>query len=305
MEEANSKSIHWFQWSPSVFVSFIELEITAVIMTEIPDGIYKLQKIIIILYFGNLAYVHENLNKWAPSFLKHFNSIKHRRIRMSASAHTHLLSSRAWTIAHRREGCEERCGILLGLIYQRQGEVLSGHSSAVDSGPGLGPLGDRQTLLRSWCSGKKSTTHKHTFTRTLFCFHTLVFLLVIKERRVPVKDMPPPGASCSSCRRVYVSFVFLAFSFFLSFLFWHLSPCSLCMSMLCPPSMTRASHSARWTSHLVNLHSLHKSWSCHSFEKQMVFSPLTTLHKHILVMLWIFRISAFPVQVIRDIIKLL
>lgn len=71
---------------------------------------------------------------------------------------------------------------------------------------------------------KKSTAHKHSNTHSHvlpFRFHTLVFPFLIKERRVPVKDMPPPGASCSSCRlRVCVSLVFLlCFFFFPDFLF--------------------------------------------------------------------------------------
>lgn len=132
-------------------------------------------------------------------------------------------------------------------------------------GQGWGPLATDR-----YCQGaeaaEKSTTHTHThkttakptFNHTLLCFHPLVFHFLIKERRLHVKDMPPPGASCSSCQCVYFCFfVVLFFSFF--FFFWHLSPCSVGMSMLCPPSMTRASHSARWTSHLANLHSLHKS----------------------------------------------
>ena len=72
---------------------------------------------------------------------------------------------------------------------------------------------------------KKSTAHKHSNTHSHvlpFRFHTLVFSFLIKERRVPVKDMPPLGASCSSCRlRVCVSLVFLLcfFFFFSDFLF--------------------------------------------------------------------------------------
>lgn len=179
---------------------------------------------------------------------------------------THSLSSRAWTVAHRRERCEERCGILLGLIYQRRREVLSGHSSAADSGPGLGPLGDRQTPPRSWGSGKvyHTQTLERTFTPILlFWFNTLVSPFLIKERWAPVKNTPPPGASCSSRQCVY----FFCFCCFLSFL------ASVALLPVCvhavSPSMTRASHSARWTSHLANLHFLHKSWSCYSFENQM------------------------------------
>lgn len=180
--------------------------------------------------------------------------------------------SRAWTIAHRREGCEERCGILLGLIYQQLGEVLSGHSSAADLGPGLGPLGDRQTPPRSWGSGKvyHTQTGKCTFTHTPLCFHTLVFHFLIKERRVHVKDMPPSDASCSSCRCVYFLLFFLFFLFCFFFLFG-ICRLALCACQCCVPSVTRATHSARWTSHQANLHSLHKSWCCHSFEQQMAF----------------------------------
>lgn len=93
-------------------------------------------------------------------------------------------------------------------------------------------------------------TLKRTFTRALLRFHTLVSPFLIKGRRVPVKDTPPPGASCSSCRRLCISVVFVLFFFpFLSFL------ASVALLLVhvhaVSPSMTRASHSARWTSHLA------------------------------------------------------
>lgn len=225
-------------------------------------------------------------NKWTPSFLKHSGSIKQDTL-ASAQVHahtlthprTHLLSSRAWTIAHRREGCEERCGILLGLIYQRLGEVLSGHSSAADAGPGLGPLGDRQTPPRSWCSGKKvhrTQTLKHTFTRTPLSLSHSCLSLPHQGKAGACQGYATPGCQLqllSFARVCFFSF-FVVFFFFLTFSFWHLSPCSVCMSMLCPPptptpSMTRASHSARWTSRLANLPytPFMRSWSCHCFEK--------------------------------------
>lgn len=126
---------------------------------------------------------------------------------------------------------------------------------------------------------KKSTAHKHSNTHSHvlpFRFHTLVFPFLIKERRVPVKDMPPPGASCSSCRlRVCVSLVFLLcffFSWLSLFGICRLAPCACpcCVPPPTPtPSMTRASHSARWTSRLANLPytPFMRSWSCHCFEK--------------------------------------
>jgi len=238
--------------------------------------------------------------KWTLSFLIHFSSTIHGHICINRvpththeKARTHLLSSRAWTITHKGEGCEERCGILLGLIYQRLGEVLSGHSSAADSGPGLGPLGDRQTPSRSWGSGIVHHTHtaKHTFAHTRLCFHTLVFHFLIKEKRLLVKDMPPSGASCSTCRCMYLCFL-------LFFLFLDLASVALLLEHVhaVSPSMTRASHRARWTSHPANLHTLHKSWSCHRFEKQVAFPP-RTLHKNIPVMLWIFMNPSLLVKV--------
>lgn len=170
-------------------------------------------------------------NKWTPSFLKHSGSIKQDTL-ASAQVHahtlthprTHLLSSRAWTIAHRREGCEERCGILLGLIYQRLGEVLSGHSSAADAGPGLGPLGDRQTPPRSWCSGKKSPPHTntqtHIHTYSPFAFTLLSFPSSSRKGGCLSRICHPrvPAAAPVVCACVFFSF-FVVFFFFPDFLF--------------------------------------------------------------------------------------
>lgn len=170
-------------------------------------------------------------NKWTPSFLKHSGSIKQDTL-ASAQVHahtlthprTHLLSSRAWTIAHRREGCEERCGILLGLIYQRLGEVLSGHSSAADAGPGLGPLGDRQTPPRSWCSGKKvhrTQTLKHTFTRTPLSLSHSCLSLPHQGKAGACQGYATPGCQLqllSFARVCFFSF-FVVFFFFPDFLF--------------------------------------------------------------------------------------
>lgn len=123
-----------------------------------------------------------------------------------------LVSSRAWTIARGREGCEERRGILLGLIYRQQGEVLSGHSSAADSGPGLGAPW-RQTNTTKELRQQKSLPHIHSkmhiLSHTLpFAFTLLSFTSLSRKRRVHVKDMPSSDASCSSCQCLYFSFVF-------------------------------------------------------------------------------------------------
>lgn len=98
-----------------------------------------------------------------------------------------------------------------------------------------GPLGDRQTPPRSWGSGKKYTTHTHTHksqnTHTrLFAFMLLSFTLSHQGETsgVRVKERPPPGARCSSCWRVYFSFVFVViYLFFLHSLFSFLASVAL------------------------------------------------------------------------------
>lgn len=130
-------------------------------------------------------------------------------------------------------------------------------------GQGWGPLATDR-----YCQGaeaaEKSTTHTHTKQQQnphsiipSFAFTLLSFTFLSRKGDCMSRichPRVPAAAPVSVC-----TFVFLLYFSFLFFFFWHLSPCSVGMSMLCPPSMTRASHSARWTSHLANLHSLHKS----------------------------------------------
>lgn len=136
-------------------------------------------------------------------------------------------------MAHRRERCEERRGILLGLIYQRRGEVLSGHSSAADSGPGPGAPW-RQTDTAKELRQQKSLPHTNTENAPSHLLSRFGLTLLSSPSssrrggRLSRTHRPrvPAAAPVNAC----ISFVFVVF-----FLFWHLLPCSLCVSMLCPP----------------------------------------------------------------------
>lgn len=145
------------------------------------------------------------MNFWSDFFFLQWLhvSLTLNQTHTQESEHTliHFLASRTRTIGRAREGCEKRRGILLRLIYQRLGEVLSGHSSLADSGPGLGPLGDRQTPPRSWGSRKKkkkyhTQTAKHTHSHVpTFAFTLLssTFLSRICHPQVP------GGAPVNAC----------------------------------------------------------------------------------------------------------
>lgn len=138
-------------------------------------------------------------------------------------AHTSHPSLKGRNNSTQESGCEQRCGILLGLIYQRLREVLSGHSSAADSGPGLGAPW-RQTDTAEELRQRKSRLHTNSKTPPLASFLShLCLSLGYQGKRARVKEMPPSSASC-----MYFSSVVVFYTI------WHLLPCSLCLSMLCP-----------------------------------------------------------------------
>jgi len=272
-------------------VCFIELDMTAVMSTEIPDEIYEITKVIIILCLSNWAFISSHLydelimkakfpltlqQQWTQT---HLHQHKYARVHTHTRTHTFLKGMNNST---RERG-------VWGAVWHITGSnlpVARGSAEWPQLGGWVGGQGcwgpsatDRHRQGAE--VAEKSTTHTHTHTGTLKHIHTYSRWLprCCLSLRYQGKAAACQGYATPGCQLQLPSMRVLFFCSRCS-VFWHLSPCSLCMSMLCPASMTRASHSARWTSHVANLHSLDKSWSCQHFGKQMSFPPNNFAQTH-------------------------
>lgn len=214
-------------------------------------------------------------NKWGVNWcLKHWDIGK-----KTACLYTHTF------LKGMNNSTQETKGVrVLWLIYPQPVKVLSGHSSAADPGPGLEPLGDRQTPSSSWGSGKSPPTHKQqnmictsSPLHPLLPFLNAAFPSLIKERWGPCQGYAtlrvPAASPVNACTS-------LLFVLSLLFSFWHLSLCSLGSSMLRPHSMTEASHRARWTSHLASLHFFQRS--CQTYTHTHTHNCILLTHVHTL-----------------------
>lgn len=107
-------------------------------------------------------------------------------------------------------------------------------------GQGWGPLATDRHRQGAEAAEKKvhrTQTLKHTFTRTPLSLSHSCLSLPHQGKAGACQGYATPGCQLqllSFARVCFFSF-FVVFFFFLTFSFWHLSPCSVCMSMLCPP----------------------------------------------------------------------
>lgn len=134
-------------------------------------------------------------------------------------------------MAHRREGWEERCGILLGLIYQQLGgKCWVDTAQRLTVGQGLGPLATDRHQQGAEVA-EKSTTHKHwnTHSHLLLFGLTLLSSPSLSRRGGCLSRIRHPRVPAAAPVNACISFFLFSFLFF-----WRLLPC-LFVSMLHPP----------------------------------------------------------------------
>lgn len=271
-------------------------------MTEAPDGIHTLEKERShhTLFWAIWLLSIKNLSKLTPSFLKQFSSIQHSA---SALTHTHIFTL---TFLKGMNNSTQESGVCVALWHiagtnlpvargSAEWTQLSGWCGARAGAP------RRQTDTAKELRQRKSPPHKHWNTRS----HILLYSL--SRSRLSLLNQGKAGAcqgyATLRCQLQLPSIRVLSFVVFLYF-FSSLASVALLLVHVhaVSPSMTRASHGARWTSNLANIHFI-KVDTITVLKNKSCFSPLTTLQRDTLLMLWIFRSIDFPAQVTRDDMK--